>query len=184
MAKSPSEVAGRVLALFAIAHAAHERPPAQVRSWLERYGVSHFLSRLEASFLSRDEVAEQELVSASWRTEALPVLTWAIGLIEALPPISEKMSLDHVGITRELLEDPESFVASAELRPRNELEAAQAEIESQHWGVRAGPAGRRMFNHPSSEEDLDPGVVYERHYAANWLVFDEYTDWDLVETDT
>lgn len=35
----------------------------------------------------------------------------------------------------------------------------------------------------NKDPNLDPGVVYERHWGLNWLIrYDE--DWDFVSTDT
>ncbi len=32
--------------------------------------------------------------------------------------------------------------------------------------------------------NLMPGVVYERHYALNWLINYQNQDWDYISTDT
>ena len=186
MARTPDEVARRALALFAVVNAAYERPPKQIRDWLEWTGFSRFLSPWEADFLSKDTAPEEEVCAASWRTEALQVLTWALRLLDKLPPASDKADLEQLGITRAMLEDPDAFITTAVLRPIEELETAQAEIEGHHWGVRAGPAGRRLFGHPASEDAFHPGIVYQRHYAINWLLGrgDDDEDWDNVRTDT
>jgi hypothetical protein len=31
---------------------------------------------------------------------------------------------------------------------------------------------------------LDPGIVYERHYALNWLIRYSDQEWDDISTDT
>jgi Domain of unknown function (DUF4272) len=89
--------------------------------------------------------------------------------------------LSHIGLTPEILAAPDSFASSATLRSEDELEAARAEMTSHHWGVRAGPAGRRLFGHPEAESSFDPGVVEQRRYAIEWLVGPESQEWD---TDT
>jgi Domain of unknown function (DUF4272) len=76
MARTPDEVARRTLALFAVANAAYERPPKRIRGWLERTGVSRFLSPWEADFLNKDTAPEEEVFAASWTTEALQVGWW------------------------------------------------------------------------------------------------------------
>jgi hypothetical protein len=184
VARTPAEVAFRALALFGVANAAYEHPPVTARSWLERYGIARHLSPWEATFLAQDAPPEGMVFAASWRTEALQVLTWALGLIDQLPPPSERADLALVGLTREILASPDTFAASATLRPIDELEDAQIEMTSHHWGVRAGSAGRELFGHPESEDSFDPGVVEQRHYAIEWLVGPEDQDWDSVRTDT
>jgi hypothetical protein len=183
MARTPDEVARRTLALFAVANAAYERPPKRIRGWLERTGVSRFLSPWEADFLNKDTAPEEEVFAASWTTEALQVLTWALRLVDELPPASDKADLEQLGITRAIFEAPDAFIASAVLRSIEELETAQAEIEGHHWGVRVGPAGRRLFGHSASEVAFHPDVVCQRHYAINWVVGGD-DDEDDVRTDT
>jgi hypothetical protein len=124
------------------------------------------------------------ILAESWRTEALQVLTWALGLIDRLPPPSKRADLARVGVTREILAAPDAFAASATLRPEEELETARAEMGSHCWGVRAGPAGRRLFGHPEAESSFDPGVVEQRHFAIEWLLGPEDQGWDCVRTDT
>ncbi|ATS65984.1 DUF4272 domain-containing protein [Xanthomonas citri pv. fuscans] len=47
------------------------------------------------------------------------------------------------------------------------------------WAVRqAGRSGQPL---PAG---IVPGVVYERHYALNWLLHFEDAEWDEVETPT
>lgn len=33
-------------------------------------------------------------------------------------------------------------------------------------------------------DDVEPGVVYERHYALNWLIGYMDQEWDEISTDT
>jgi Domain of unknown function (DUF4272) len=184
VARTPTEVAYRALALFGVANAAYEQPPATARGWLQRYGVACHLSPWEEAFLAQDSPPDELIFAASWRTESLQVLTWALGMIDQLPPPSERANLSHIGLTPEILAAPDSFASSATLRSEDELEAARAEMTSHHWGVRAGPAGRRLFGHPEAESSFDPGVVEQRHYAIEWLVGPESQEWDHVRTDT
>ena len=122
------------------------QPPTTARGWLEDYGVARHLSPWEAAFVAQDSPSERMIFAASWRTEALQVLTWALGLIDRLPPPSERADLSLVGLTRDILKAPDAFAASATLRPEAELEAALAEMTSHHWGVRAtDDFGRIVF---------------------------------------
>jgi len=184
MARTPVEVAHRALALFAVANAAYEQPPTTVRRWLEKYRVARHLSAWETAFLAQDAPRDALIFAASWRTEALQVLTWALGLIEHLPSPAERADLGQIGLTREILGAPDVFARDATLRAEVELEAAREAMTSHHWGVRAGPAGRRLFGHAEAESAFDPGVVEQRHYAIEWLVGPQEQDWDSVRTDT
>lgn len=184
MARAPEDLAYRAFALFGVANPAYEQPPATARGWLEDYGISRHLSPWESAFVAQDAPPEPMIFAASWRTEALQALTWALGLIDLLPAPSERADLALVGLTREIIAAPDAFAASATLRPVAELEAALTEMTSHHWGVRAGPAGRRLHGHPEIESSFDPGVVEQRHYAIEWLAGPPDQEWDHVRTDT
>ncbi len=176
-------VAERVLALIAVSSAAHEQPPASVRTWLESNAIENTLSPNEKEFVYSDNPSQAQLVQASWRLEACPVLLWALGLIPNLSRSSVHTDFSTLGLPAELTQAPRSFVEAAALRTADELLHMQAIIHSLHWGVRAGPTGRKLFPNAAHEEDADPSVVYERHYAINWLC-DATENWDDVQTDT
>jgi Domain of unknown function (DUF4272) len=116
------------------------------------------LSPCEEAFLAQDSPPDELIFAASWRTESLQVLTWALGMIDQLPPPSERANLSHIGLTPEILAAPDSFASSATLRSEDELEAARAEMTSHHWGVRAGPAGRRLFGHQRRSRPSTPAL--------------------------
>ncbi|KHM90147.1 DUF4272 domain-containing protein, partial [Xanthomonas vesicatoria] len=65
------------------------------------------------------------------------------------------------------------------LRPLPELLDALDLHLRLHWAVRQ--AGH---THQAPPADLVAGVVYERHYALNWLLHFEDADWDEVDTPT
>lgn len=75
-----------------------------------------------------------------------------------------------------------AFIRGAELRPFDEIDTAYADIYEAHWQIRdAQIHGKKIL------EGIDPGVIYERHYAMNWLrrygIFEEQ-QWDDITTDT
>ena len=105
-------------------------------------------------------------------------LVWALGLIDELPPLNSQFSWANSKALASVIEDPESFVLNAQLRPQEILKEAEADLYHQHWRVRDA-----QINGNTMPEDLDPGIVYERRYAASWLV-GWGDDWDNVPTDT
>lgn len=184
MARTSAEVAHRVFALFGVANAAYERPPTTTRAWLAKHGILLHLSPWETAFVQQDAPPESSIFAASWRIEALQVLTWALRLIDELPPPSKRTDFDHVGLTDDILRAPRAFTSSATLRSDAELTAALNEMTDHHWGVRAGPAGRKLFGHPEAESSFDRGVVEQRRYAIEWLAGPDSPAWDFVRTDT
>lgn len=180
---SSQDVAKRVLALFAVASAAHIQPPTSVRKWLADRNLKEVLSANEREFMSLDSAPHASIEAASWRVESILVLMWALKRVATLPPADTQTTWEAAGIGRDLKDDPMGFIGRSELRSADELNNMGEEIASQHWGVRAGPAGRELFNHPKSEGLIDPRIIQERHYAINWLL-GYGSDWDAVPTDT
>jgi predicted RNA binding protein YcfA (HicA-like mRNA interferase family) len=89
------------------------------------------------------------------------------------------------------------FVSTARLRSDEEIYAANDEIYHIHWRVRDArlralptPPGKLpRMRHVDSDSDspvesYDSGVVWERHYALNWLIGYCGQDWDDITTDT
>ena len=177
------QVAERLFVLISVSEAAHEQPPNSVREWLKEHRLEGALSKRERAFVYSDNPSQQQMAAASWRLECCPVLMWALGRLPQLPSASKDSSWQELGIDLEFLDNPESVIASAKVRDEKSLRELQDEIESQHWGIRAGPAGRRLFPDPRREENANHEIVYERHYAINWLC-GYAEDWDDISTDT
>ena len=72
----------------------------------------------------------------------------------------------------------EEFLAEAELRRPSEILDEADLILRYDWAV----VDARVNQKPIPAE-LDRGVVYERHYALNWLIYN-HEEWDDVHTDT
>ena len=73
----------------------------------------------------------------------------------------------------------EGLVNGANLRSVEEVLDEADRIYRLHWAV--VDARLRGQKAPA---DLEAGVVYERHYALNWLIGYLGSEWDDVSTDT
>jgi len=119
--RSTKEVEARVRTLAALVRHAHgESQDLKGLSPTER----------ESELLSRPAEAwsEREVIDATWRGEALGALRWALTLVGELPPYDRPF--DHLAIARDLR------LESAELRPRDELEAEREAARLWHWRAR------------------------------------------------
>jgi hypothetical protein len=176
--RSPKQVAKRVLALIAVVDKAHNQTPEQLQNWVSKHRISDYFSPEEAAFYCNPAPPREEVVKQSWRAEALVPLCWALGLIEALPPLNVQVAWADVPGLKLAATDPTRFIEGASLRPIDTLDEAEQDLYHQHWRVRDA----QLFGKPMPEE-LDPGIVYERRYAASWLM-GWGDDWDNVPTDT
>lgn len=149
------------MALRAEILATGDTPPSLDEVETRLPGVAAALSPQERAFFAQAAPDAQALANFGWRYEALAVLQWALGLADTLP---EPSALCAVPLAR---------------RPLPELFDTLDRHLRLHWAVRqAGRSGQPL---PAG---IVPGVVYERHYALNWLLHFEDAEWDEVETPT
>lgn len=180
--RTPQDVAGRALALFLVAIRAESLATGEPLSGVElkaRVPAGFdYLSPAERSFLDAEAPSEHEIGQLSWRYECLYLLEWALGLIEALPfpgeicdvPLAARIILDCPGT---------ELLAEARLRDATEILDAVDLHYRMHWLLR-----QAQIDQTEPPNELDGGVVSERHYALNWLVRFEESDWDVVDTPT
>ena len=73
----------------------------------------------------------------------------------------------------------DEFISSWKIRSINEIADELDKIYRMNWAcVDARIKGQ------SPKGSLNPSVVYERHYALNWLTNYRHQEWDNVTTDT
>lgn len=180
--RSPSDVVHRAYALLACAiraeglNSGDALSVERLREHLPEAFVA--LSPSERAFLSTDTPEHQAVVNHAWRYEAVWVLEWALGLVDALP--FPTTICDVPRTARTLAEaDRESLATTATLRSTEEILDAVDQHFRLHWAVREA---RRTGE--ATPGDLDPGVIAERHYALNWLTRFQDADWDDVDTPT
>lgn len=174
------EIAQRAIALYLIAQLADGEfeSEAEFFAKVDHYGARDFFTEKEQQFIADEEPTEDYILEFSQRWESLWMLLWALSYIDfpgkpnefAFKPRMRKV-LDTATV--------ESLIADATLRPAgvilDELDLAYR----YHWAVvDADLYGKRIPN------GIGPAVIYERHYALNWLIGHDGAEWDTVTTDT
>lgn len=179
--REPQDVMRRMLALSAVAVRAESlsSEPLSLQDIGARLaaGVAA-LTPAEQSFVEHDAPDEETWANQGWRYESAALLQWALGLSDPLPPptaICEagqvaRIAIDHAD---------DASIAQARLRPLPELLDALDSVFRRHWLVR-----QARLDESEPPIGLHPSVVYERHYALNWLLRFDEQDWDEVGTPT
>lgn len=179
--RSAEEAMRRMLALCAVAVRAESlsSQPLSVDDIQAKLGPGvAALTPAERAFIDTDAPDEETWANHGWRYESAALLQWALGLSEALPPPTA--ICDAGAIARVAIEHAdEASIASARLRPVAELLDALDAVYRRHWLVRQARLDER-----DPPIGLHPSVVYERHYALNWLLRFDEQDWDEVGTPT
>lgn len=172
-------VASRSIVLYGMSAVGFGAKSEMAVSWLKDQSLWDFASPNEKIFLTVENPSQQQIVEASWRVESLWTLLWSMGRIDSLEFPTTTCDVNKV---QDLMPVPDSdcenFLASSRLRSLHEVLDQVDLIYRIHWAVRDAQLTGQTI--PGS---INPSVVYERHYALNWLVC--YADqWDDVTTDT
>ena len=150
----------------------------QIKRLEEKYHVSNYFSPKEKEYIDHPPVKEPKMFNLyAWRCECCSVFLWALSLSELKEPnqFCELVELGNIIWNH----DMDSLSKKAKLRSKEEILELQDLTLRYDWAC----VDARINN--KTIEALDFGVVYERHYALNWLLtVDGISDWDAVMTTT
>lgn len=177
--RSTEVVARRALTLAAVAIKGELRHSEVSFEILERFGIQpEDASPIERAFLQDEAPEEQAFINAIWRYESCNIMMWALGLMEDLPfpeTIVDVESLSHAVRDADNMAE---FLATTQPRALPEVLEQLDLTYRLHWAC----VDARINN--KTLDAVDSSVVFERHYALNWLV-DLYGEpWDDVSTPT
>ena len=179
--RDPQEIARRALALFGVVGLALGAPKDELVPWLHNESLWGELTPQELAYVVSPNPTKQQEVYASWRSEALVVLLWSLGLVESMPSLNEQCDTGEFQRILPPFTDTsvEQFIATASRRPDEVLTALADALLNSHWEARnARSHGRPVPSH------LDIGIIQERHHAINWVIGYDGLAWDEITTDT
>lgn len=176
--RAKDEVVDRAIALCYVEIKSEGAEPELLDDFDKKYSVKSKLSPGELDFAQNENPTEQEIAIANWRAESFHLLLWALGFVNELHYPSELCNIgEDVGhlFTR----TEQEFRDAARLRTKTEILDAADLILRFNWAC----VNARVNQQPAPAE-LHPGIVYERHYALNWLIRLRDQEWDDVTTNT
>ena len=177
--RKPSEIATRIMILTGIIDTAFDEDRKEIVSWLKEINLWEGVSKSEKEYLTKKSLTKEDKIAASWRTEAVNVLFWSLGMVDKLnEPIEECDLTKAYEGTKEKYGALHNFIKQSEIRSTEEILDQTDLIYRIHWAVR--DAGLNSRPYPNG---YNPSVVYERHYALNWITCYQ-EDWDDITTDT
>ena len=176
--KTKDEVVDRAIALCYLELKSESAEKSLLSDFDKKYSVMSKLTPLEKSFALNEKPTEQEMVNANWRAESFHLLLWSLGYIDTLNYPSE---LCNIGDTAGILfsKTEQKFREKATLRSKAEILDQADLILRYNWAC----VSARIQNQ-QAPGGLNPSVVYERHYALNWLICFQNQEWDNVTTNT
>ncbi len=178
--RSPKEIAQRVTVLTVTNGVAFDATTGEKAiQYLKDFNLWAFVTPDEREFL--ENPTEQRKTQETWKCECIWTLLWALNLIDDLGFPNTMCDLNAIPEENYPLafQDPNEFIKGiTSLRSVREILDANDMYYRMDWAVvDARLNGKEV-------ENLISGVVYERHYALNWLVNYMGQEWDDISTDT
>lgn len=179
--REPQEIARRICVLAITIEVAFSNMTAEEGiAMLQQYKLWDDTTPDEKDFLAN--VTEKKQIRQSWKSEGMWVLMWALGKVDDLGIANEPCDMSVVGEDNYPIgedKDPNDFIDSiSATRSKAEILNASDLYYRLDWAC----VDARINNKPIPQ--LHPGVVYERHYALNWLINYMDQDWDDITCDT
>ena len=175
--RSLTEVIDRAYALLVIAVKGEGVEQEHVMRTVEAKKIDSF-SPNEKHLLQAENLTDQERAIATWRNESLYTMLWALGKMNNLKYPSDICDVKEV-VSQIFHPSREEFENSVALRGQSELLDELDKTYRMNWAcVDARIKGEEVSG------NLNPSVVYERHYTLNWLSGNQNQDWDDVKTHT
>lgn len=91
--RKPSEIATRIMILTGIIDTAFDEDRKEIVSWLKEINLWEGVSKFEKKYLTKKSLTKEDKITASWRTEAVNVLFWSLGMVEKLDESIEECDL-------------------------------------------------------------------------------------------
>jgi hypothetical protein len=191
--RDSADVVKRSLVLYAVVLKAEDVSHQEMLGLMNEANLWSAASPSEKRFFHRDRPDPEECRSMEWRLECIWVLLWALGYIQELAwPSAMCNGKELVRILKPHEANPLKFIATAELRSKQEIMDAADLIMRIHWAIRDAYINNRPIPSRldwSNNDEMLPanqcaatGVVEERHRTLNWLIRFGNADWDEVDT--
>ena len=178
--RTPEEVTKRVVILLGIFQAATGRKKEDVINILKKNNLWEAISETERNFLLKpSDESKFEAMQFGWRSESAFILLWALKIVEKEEIPVDETNLDLIV---DFLKDNEYYkkidIENAHLRDSNEIFHLLETINIIHKELRDA-----AIHNKEPPNNYHPSIIYEWHYALNWLVRSN-EDWDDITTDT
>ena len=147
-----------------------------------KYNTDSKLTPFEKEFIDTENPNSQQRSNAFWRVESLDVLLWALNVNNYLSypnRTSDETGSAEMNIHKIYAFSENEFRENTTLRPKKEILDEADLILRLHWAC----VNAKIKNEPPPS-DLNPTVIFLRHWTLNWLTNYMRQDWDDIKTDT
>ena len=175
--RTKEEIINRAYALMVIAAYGEGVKKEQLQKPISDKQIVDF-SPKEQSVLNIAEMNDQQQAYCTWRYESLYTLLWALNIVPAIKYPSEICDVQEV-VSAILQPTRSEFIEKSKLRSTEEILNELDKTYRMNWAcVDARIKGEEVNG------SLNASIIYERHYALNWLIKHQNQEWDNVQTNT
>jgi len=179
--RTPKEVALRVVILATTNMVAFNGMTGdQAKEYLLKYNLWEFTTPNEKDFISNP--TQEKKSQETWKCEGIWTLMWSLKIVDSLGFPNELCDLNSIPADIYPIgegKDPNDFINEFnEIRSKSEI----LDINDLYYRLDWACVDARINNTEITK--VNPGIVYERHYALNWLINYMEQAWDDISTDT
>lgn len=179
--RTPQEIATRVSVLSVVNFVAFNSISANVAiNYLKQHNLWEHTTPKEKDFLQY--LTPEKQTVETWKAEDIYVLMWVLGKVDNLQFPESLCNLDDIAQQDQPVggdKDPNLFIKTA-VSSRSHKEI----LDAADLYYRLDWACVDVRLNMQEMQQVHPGVVYERHYALNWLISYQGAEWDDVSCDT
>lgn len=162
--KTAQEVAKRILILTYLNCAVQVEDKHEIITFLKEEKLWECVTKEEKELFEKSNFSEEEIDNILWRSESILLLLWTLHKVQALSlPVEEANIGEVIPHLPAFFASTSDFVNSATIRNVSEILDQADLIFRLHWALRQAEV------EGSKPLDLHPGIVYERHYAIDWV---------------
>ncbi|WP_158976208.1 DUF4272 domain-containing protein [Cellulophaga sp. L1A9] len=175
--RTEKEIIDRAYALLVIAAKGEGVAQEHLIKTVEAKQIDSF-SPYETFIYTTATLSDQERAYATWRYESLYVALWALGITEELKYPDEICDVSAI-VSAIFQPTREDFEKMVDVKSTSEILDELDKTYRMNWAcVDARINGNEVTG------AINSSVVYERHYALNWLTNHQNQDWDTIQTNT
>ncbi len=179
--RKPKEIAERVSILAMTNWVAFDGISSeQAIEYLKKYNLWSLVTLKEREFLANP--TDERKIIETWKCECIWTLIWSLNKLDNLGFPNELCNLQNIPSEHYPVgqsKDPNSFINSIDsIRSKSEILNTNDLYYRINWACADARINRIQIN------EVNPSVVYERHYTLNWLINYKGQEWDDVSCDT
>ena len=176
--RSNDDIINRALALCYLGLKSEGLEKKHLDGFNKKYLIAPHFTKEEKLYVYATTPLEEQRVNASWRYEGMHVLLWALGYVDSLAYPDQMCNVEE-DVKLILDRTKAEFSTGVKIRSKQEILDQADLIYRLHWAC-----VNAKIKNEEPPAGLNASVVYERHYALNWLIRYMEQEWDEVSTDT